>query len=322
MNLSLLDTNLGYQNLLSDLKSGALSHAYLILSDDEKVRKATFKKISLAIFCKTSCGECANCKKILSNNHINIRILDGKNKIKVAEINELVDDTHILPIDGERKLYFIDNAELLDPRVQNKLLKTYEEPPKFVTIFLGASNESGLLSTIKSRGKRIYIEPFSSRAIYDELVDLGYDELISEEAASYSQGSMEKALLFVGDEKYKNIYEETFNTLMSLKNSSQIIDHLYKDIFSKDNIRLTLDFMEIFLSDIIKIITKSNLEKSTLNRDYDLTKLSKGLTLAGVSMALNAINDARKRLNYNVSTISVAEKVMFDILEAKYKWQQ
>jgi DNA polymerase III delta prime subunit len=320
--LSLLDTNYGYQNLLADQKSGAFGHAYLIISEDDQVRKAVFKKISLAVFCPTSCGECAHCKKILSNNHINIRVLDGKNRIKVAEINELIENTHILPIDGDKKLYFIDNAELLDPRVQNKLLKTYEEPPSYVTIFLGSANESGLLSTIKSRGKRIYIEPFSAIAVYDELVESGFDEILSQEAASYSAGSMEKALLFVNDERYKNVYEETFNTMMSLKNSSQIIDHLYKDIFSKDNIRLTLDFMEIFLSDIIKIITKSNLEKSTLNRDYDLNKLSKGLTLAGVSMALNAINDARKRLNFNVSALSVAEKVMFDILEAKYKWQQ
>jgi hypothetical protein len=322
LNLGLLDSNLGYQNLLSDQKSGALNHAYLIVSEDEKVRQAVFKKISLAIFCPTSCGECASCKKILSNNHINIRVIDGKNKIKVAEINELTEDTHILPIDGDKKLYFIDNAQLLDPRVQNKLLKTYEEPPSYVTIFLGVSNESGLLSTIKSRGKRIYIEPFSSKAIHNELVEIGFDEIVSQQAASYSIGSMEKALLFASDERYKIVYEETFNTLMGLKNSHQIIDHLYKDIFSKDNIRLTLDFMEIFLSDIIKIIIKSNQEKLTLNRDYDLENLSKGFTQTGVAMAINAINDARKRLNFNVSSVSVAEKVMFDILEAKYKWQQ
>ncbi|HKL73875.1 MAG TPA: hypothetical protein VJ903_03170 [Clostridia bacterium] len=322
MNLSLLDSNIGYQNLLSDLKRNALNHAYLIVSEDGDARKALFTKISLAIFCPTSCGECASCKQVLTKNHINIRILDGNDKIKVSEINELTDDTHILPIGDDKKLYFIDNAELLDPRVQNKLLKTFEEPPSFVTMFLGVGNESGLLSTIKSRGKRIFIEPLSVSAVYNELVELGFSPEVSQEAASYSMGNFEKAVAFAGNERYKKVYEETFDTLISLKNSSQIIDHLYKDIFNKENIGLTLDFLEIFLSDIVKIITKSNAEKFILNRDYDLNQLAKGFSCAGVTMALNAINEGRKKLAFNISAVSVAEKVMFDILEAKYKWQQ
>jgi len=321
LNLSLLDSNLGYQNLLADLKSGLINHAYLIVSLDENLRKTAFTKFITSYFCPSSCQTCTACKKIASNNHISVKVLDGKNKIRVSDINELAEDTHILPIEGDRKFYFIDNANLLDPRAQNKLLKTYEEPPKYVTIFLGVSNEAGLLSTIKSRGKHIFLEPLTSRAIYNELVELGYDEIVSQEAASYAMGSLEKAMLFVGDQNYKYVYEETFNTLISLKNSSQIIDHLYKDIFSKENILLSLEFLEIFLSDIMKIIAKSNIDLLTLNRDYDLNLLAKSFTLAGASMALNAINDARERLKFNVSSTSVAEKVMFDLLEARYKWQ-
>jgi len=135
-------------------------------------------------------------------------------------------------------------------------------------------------------------------------------------------GNFEKALAFASDTSYQTIYEETFTTLTTLKNSSQIIDHLYKDIFTKDNIGRTLDFMEIFLNDILKIITGSNAEKLTQNRDYDLKQLAKGFTSTGVSMALLAINEGRRKLNFNISAISVAEKVLFDILEAKYKWQQ
>ncbi|HOO22614.1 MAG TPA: hypothetical protein PKY53_02915 [Clostridia bacterium] len=322
MNLSLLDNNSGYKTLLSDFRRNAFSHAYLIVSDDPEARNAVFTKISLAVFCPTSCGNCAACRQVLSGNHINIRKIDGKDKIKVAEIIDFTDDTHILPPDGGRKLYFIDNAELLDPRVQNKLLKTYEEPPSYVTIILGVANESGLLNTIKSRGKRVFVEPFSVRDIYEDLKMSGYEDDVAKEAASYSMGNYKKALLFAGDERYKTVYEETFHTLMSLKNSSQIIDHLYKDIFTKDNIGLTLDFLEIFFSDILKIITKSNAEKFTLNRAYDLNALAAGFSTAGVYVALNAVNEARKKLAYNVSTVSVAEKVMFDILEAKYKWQR
>lgn len=322
MNLALLDNNDGYNNLLKDVKSGKLNHAYLIVSEDGELRRALYTKISMAIFCPNSCGECPVCKRILSRNHLNIHYYNGKDKIKVSEISGLTDDVHILPVGDNKKLYFIDDAQLLDPRVQNKLLKTYEEPPEYVTIFLGVSNEAGLLNTIKSRGKRIVLEPLTVEGIYRELMENGYKDDMAGLAATYSMGNYEKALAFVSDAHYQSIYEDTFLTLTTLKNSSQIIDYLYKDIFNKDNIALTLDFMEIFLNDILKISAGSHGEKFTMNRDYDLNNLAKGFTPAGVSMALIAINEGRKKLNFNISPVSVAEKILFDILEAKYKWQQ
>lgn len=307
--------------MLKDLKEGKIGHAYLIVSEDGEARKALFFKFALSVFCKTSCGECPSCKQILSGNHIGIKIFDGKDRMKVKDATDITNDTRILPILGDRKLYFIDNAHLLDPRVQNKLLKTLEEPPSYVTIVLASCNESGLLSTIRSRSKAIYIEPFTSKEIYQELMESGIDNSIAEAAAVYSMGNYEKALLFSSDSVYKEIYEDTFQMLIKLKNSSQIAEFMYKDIFSKEKINYTLDVLEIFLSDILKISAKSGLDKHTLNKDYDLNNISKGFTPSAVSEALNSINQGRKMLKFNVNALSVAEKILFDLLEAKYKWQ-
>jgi DNA polymerase-3 subunit delta' len=321
VNLKLLDNNSGYINLLKDVQNGNLNHAYLIVSEDGFARECLFTKIALAVFCNTSCGQCPSCKQILSNNNINVHTYDGK-KVNVAKIKEITDDIHILPVGNDKKLYFINNAQNLDPRVQNKLLKSLEEPPMYVTIFLGVDNELGLLNTIKSRSKKVYIEPININEIYNDLLDKGIDDAMASLAATYSMGNYEKALAFADDTRYQTIYEETFLTLTNLKNSSQIVDYLYKDIFNKDNISLTLDFMEIFLNDILKICSGSKTELNTLNRDYDLKALAKGFTPTGVSMALLAINDGRKKLNFYINATSVAEKILFDILEAKYKWQQ
>ncbi|MCC6322485.1 MAG: ATP-binding protein [Phycisphaerales bacterium] len=75
--------------------------------------------------------------------------------------------TRVLP--GESKMgkaFIVDQAELLDVRGQNTLLKTLEEPPAGTIIFLITSNEDRLLPTIRSRCQRL-----SFGALSDEDMD-------------------------------------------------------------------------------------------------------------------------------------------------------
>ncbi|MFA6866907.1 MAG: hypothetical protein WCR54_05260 [Clostridia bacterium] len=319
MNLELLDHLNCYQNLLNDISNGHLVHAYIFISDDQEIRQALFMKMALAIYCADNNTSCHS--QIINHNHVDIRYYDADTKLKIDDIEAIIEDTHILPVASNHKLYFIDNADKLDKRYQNKLLKTFEEPPKYVSIVLGVNNETSLLSTIKSRGKKLYIDGLNPADIYAELVKKGIDSDLAKLASGYSRGNYKKALDFASNENYKEIYEQTLLTFRTLKNSKQIIDHLYLNIFNKENISLTLDFLELFLSDILKISTKSNLPKYTLIDDKILEELAKEYSATSAYMAIEAINNGRAKLNSNISLISVTEKILFDILEAKYKWQ-
>lgn len=53
------------------------------------------------------------------------------------------------------KVFVIDEAELMDQRTQNVLLKTLEEPPAGCVIILVTSSEDRLLTTIRSRAQRV-----------------------------------------------------------------------------------------------------------------------------------------------------------------------
>jgi DNA polymerase-3 subunit delta' len=53
------------------------------------------------------------------------------------------------------KVFIIDEAELLDARGQNAILKTLEEPPPGTVLILVTSQEEKLLPTIRSRAQRI-----------------------------------------------------------------------------------------------------------------------------------------------------------------------
>ena len=65
------------------------------------------------------------------------------------------------PSVGSKKVFIIDEAELLDESGQNALLKTLEEPPEDTVIFLITSREDLLLETVLSRCQPYLFGPLS-----------------------------------------------------------------------------------------------------------------------------------------------------------------
>lgn len=320
MNLDLLNKNSALIALKNDIDRNALTHAYLLLGDDSETLSGMFTMAAISILCKDGCKTCDVCSQIISNNYVDIMKLDG-NYVKVKDITALNENTAIQPTVGAKKLYFVDNADKLSVQAQNKMLKTLEEPPSYVHIFLGVNNESGLLSTIKSRAKKLYVDILSTADIKRELIDYGIEDNLAEVSAVYSLGNLSKAYKFAENESYGENYNSCFELMLRLKNSSQIVEFLYTTMFSKENLPLTLDFLEIILSDVMKITAKSKANLSAEQRLFDIKKISEGFNPRSACMAINVINDCRKKLNSNINSVSVAEGLLFGILEAKYKWQ-
>ncbi len=321
MSLSLIKKTEAYIRLNKDIISNNLTHAYIFVSDDKIARQEMFTAAAIKILCDKGCGVCSVCRAVLDNQYVEIMTLDCDNKVKVTDIEALIESAAIYPTVGEKKLYYIESAHKLSQQAQNKLLKTFEEPPEYVIIFLGVSNESGLLSTIKSRAKKIYIESFSTSDIENELLKKHIDPYVAKVSAAYALGNLTKAFEFAENESYVELYNQCFALLIELKNSGQIVEFLFKPMFNKDNIALTLDFLEIIIGDVMKITSGSKANLST-QREVDLLTIAKTFNHRSAYMSIELINECRKKLNSNINSVSVAEGLMFGILEAKYKWQQ
>ncbi len=320
MNPETVRKNTAWKQFLSDARR-RLGHAYIFISEDDELMAALLHHASLACFCPDVCGECDVCQSIADGSHPDIYRGDGS-AMKVEDVEPLLDRVEILPVRSDKKVFVIKNADKLSPQVQNKLLKTFEEPPAYVTIILGASGESGLLSTIRSRGKKLYADLLSTEDITAELVEDGVNKTSAGIAAAYGMGNLKKAQDFAQSGDYREQYEKVFDMLIHLKKSSQIASYVVQDIFSKEKIALTVDFMEIILGDAMKTILHTTAQKCNVNRDADLTEVASGFTAAGLSMALNAVNKAKEQLFFNVNAANVANDVLFGILEARYKWKK
>jgi len=94
--------------------------------------------------------------------------------IKIDQIRELQKNIMKKPINSERKVYIIPQANKLNVAAQNCLLKTLEEPPEYVTLILLSSSIYSVIGTVRSRVKNVRIstnEILNVRSEISEILD-------------------------------------------------------------------------------------------------------------------------------------------------------
>ena len=148
--------NNSIKNILKQsIDSNKVSHSYLMIGVSGIGKKMIATEFAKGILCLSedkACNHCKSCIEFNSNNNPDFFCIEPEgNSIKIEQIRELQKKIQEKPIISEKKVYIIDQADLMTKEAQNCLLKTLEEPPEFVTIILVGTNENAFLTTIKSR---------------------------------------------------------------------------------------------------------------------------------------------------------------------------
>ncbi len=150
--------------------SNNIVHSYMF-EGIEGIGKSIFaRSFAQMLLCigksKTECRTCKSCIEFENNNNPDcIQINPDGKAIKIEQIRQMQEKILEKPIVSDKKVYIIDDADLMTKEAQNCLLKTLEEPPKFVIIILVVSNESKILNTIKSRCMKIIFEKLKNEEL-------------------------------------------------------------------------------------------------------------------------------------------------------------
>ncbi|MEG2540313.1 MAG: hypothetical protein RSB59_00840 [Clostridia bacterium] len=317
---SVLMASRAYGLLAHDLQYG-LSHAYMISSPDDDIVAEFFTLIATSVFCKTqnACQNCSGCLTVLHDNNPDVFAFNSqREKIKVGDMKDFFSSVSIKPM-SNHKLYFVERADLMNIDAQNKLLKTLEEPPKGVTIFLGVANENGVLDTIKSRCRMVHIDTFSSADICEALVAIGCERSVAEVAADCCEGQLGKAQKIANSPEYASLYQTATDLLANLKKSGDILNFDSKKEI-KDNPEKFFDVLTIIIRDIL--VAKSNKELILSKHIADtITELANNYSVQALSQMILQVNVARKKLTTNINVTATLDSLFFSILEVKFKWQ-
>ena len=318
-----LNTN-AYRVIKGDKESNRLSHAYLVLCSDGDYLGEYLKVFARAIACESivPCKTCRTCSLIDKKIHPDVlNFPRSQDAVLSEDINAIIEETYLKPIELNKKVFVISNAQTMNASAQNKLLKTLEEPPENVHIILGATSEFALLSTIKSRVRKLEIPFFNKQTLFDALKDECPDKSRLEDAISCADGTVGKVLSYYGDENFLKAKSVCLDVLINMQSSKDVL--LYSDKVSASGVSVDkfLSVLELFLRDILAI--KQGKEDLVLSKgELEKLKGEQRFNTGSVIHALECVTEANKRLKFNANATMLIEWLLFQILEGKYKWQK
>ena len=141
------------------IKQQRVSHSYLFCGPRGTGKTTTARILAKAVNCLepeegNPCNNCRICRTINEGRFLDIIELDAASNRGIDEIREIRDKVNFAPVEGQRKVYIIDEAHMLTDQASNAFLKTLEEPPAHVIFVLCTTEANKILPTIISRCQR------------------------------------------------------------------------------------------------------------------------------------------------------------------------
>ncbi len=262
--------------LTNAIKSNKLHHAYILTGIRGVGKTSTARIIAKTINCsdeesvKTGqcCNKCDNCTSISSYSHQDVIEMDAASRTGVGDIREIIESIAYSPVCAKYKIYIIDEVHMLSNSAFNALLKTLEEPPKYVKFIFATTEIKKVPITILSRCQRFDLRRLSSQELSKHISTVltkeGYkfEEQIPQTIAKYGEGSVRDALSISDQLISLNNFEEEIkgdilNSMLGINEKNQIVE-LFDNIVSSDYKKSLTLFDAIYekSSDISQIINQ------------------------------------------------------------------
>lgn len=305
-----------YKIIQADKRADTLSHAYLLVCQDQVMHEAYLKVLAKLMLCDKSedfCDNCRVCKLIDSLSHPDVFYYPKDGKLSSEHADEIVRQSVIRPFEIAKKLFIINQFEKLS-QSQNKLLKTLEEPPKNTHILLSSLRPTAVLPTIKSRSKIIEIPPFSRKQLGDFALRQGFFGEKLELSLSLADGKVGQLLRYYETDELLDLRELALDILsdMTAKNLPSFASRL-KDV----NIPDFIGILKLQLSNVLSLLAGG--DHAASEKLINITQKSRYGSIIGIIERLNALE---KSQNFNLNGTMLVDGILFAVMEEKSKWQK
>lgn len=215
-----------------------IAHAYLFEGDTGTGKHQMSLWLAKRLFClavkdNNCCNECVNCKRIATNEHPNVQIIepDGQS-IKVDQIRQLQKEFAKKGFEKGRQIFIIRQADTMNVSAANSLLKFLEEPEGEMLAILEVESLGRVLPTIQSRCQIIHFIPLNKKELSKKIQESGISEKTANLLASLTN-SYDKAVEISQNEWFngaKDVIEKWF--LYLNKKDPQAFIYVQKNLLS------------------------------------------------------------------------------------------
>ncbi len=170
--------------LEASIKKGNISHAYLF-SGSRGIGKTSIARI-LA--------------HEIGTHENDLYEMDAASQSGVDDIRALTEGVNTLPFQSEYKVYILDEAHMLSKAAWNALLKTLEEPPKYVIFILATTEIEKVPETVVSR-----CQTFTFKKPSEAVLKAVITGAVKKEGSKIATDAAELIAL-LGDGSYRDAY--------------------------------------------------------------------------------------------------------------------
>ncbi|MDY0235670.1 MAG: DNA polymerase III subunit delta' [Gudongella sp.] len=292
---------IGHDLIIKSLKKACendkISHFYIFEGMDGLGKRSLAKSFAKTLLCEKkeveACNMCNSCYKFDIATHPDFKeVYPEKDIIKKGQIDELIKFINSSPFESNKKLIIIDQAHLMNKEAQNGLLKSLEEPPKYIHIILISSDAKNLLPTIRSRGQTIRFYPIEVDKIKYYLVNnLQVKEELAIFLSRLSNGSLGKAILLSESEDFFNRRDWVLELIDALCNKEGFRIFSAVDYFYSNK-----DFTEEMLQILLLWFRDLAVYKATGDINFVINKDKEEFLLKQSFMDFERINDIIEKI--------------------------
>lgn len=304
------------ENLIQSVRNGSVSHAYIFEGAKGLGKHESARLFAAALTCLTQgnapCGVCSSCTEASANSNPDIIYVEkpkDKTRISVDTIRKLNDDAAIKPFNAPKKVYIINEGDLLTTEAQNAFLKTFEEPPEYAVFIIIVETSQSLLPTILSRAVLINFTSISNKKTEQFLLENYPDE---EERipflVNFCEGNPGTAEDIISNPEFEQLRSDSLDVLKYLLSSNKSEAFLIEDFIDKrkDSADQIFDFWISFLRDIL--VLQCSAFDNTINIDKlsALKKYSEAHEEKKIVTAIATLIEGKKMLDRYVKAGAVA----------------
>ncbi len=301
--------------LVKECESDKLSKSLLFISKDNLYSFEFCKAIACLIFDGEFDEKSENNLKVYANSHPDLKVFPLKDKLVVADAQEIVAESFIKPIFAEKKVFIIKNIDEAMEVAQNKLLKILEEPPKNVYFLLTCNNLNKVLPTIRSRCNKTELKRLDDEIIKKLIHGAGEEE--ENLAVAVGDGQIGKALDLCKKKDFVSLCKDAASVLTKMKTSKEVLIFSKKLQNYKDEYLLILEIISIAISDLLKIKAGKNDLRLT-GFEHEFEPVASEYTVRALCEISFLIDNVVKEKFYNVNSTLSLENFLLNILEVKY----
>ncbi len=312
--ISLFKKSNTYQDILKDKMNGTLSHAYLAVCHDTRFFRDYMIEIAKAIMMNTDEeNEDSRIGKLIDKGvYSDLRVIPEKDeKLSVDDITLLIEDTYVKPLENKMKVYVVMAESDMNAPSQNRLLKTFEEPPEGVCIILATNNETSILPTIKSRSRKIVVGQYKEKELVEAYSESLLDREKLKEAISCSYGYAGNLLDFYDDQSKLACKKVCSQILKEMKQSKDVLKFVSSLGKTREELKT---FLTIMKNEIMQLVLKRYGEGAPQEYDFYSTE-----SLVAIESMLT---EKEKALKFNANVNMTIDSILFSMLEERYKWQR